>query len=422
MSKLTYRFPIFTKLSRALFKQSLLGATVGLAVISMSASGQAQSLFSPKILVNESSITLYELRQREAMLRLFRAPGDPATLAEEQLIDERLRLQVSSDAGVRPSDEDVADGMAEFANRANMDTAAFLQALANSGVAQESYRDFVYAGLAWRQYVQLRFGRRGAVSEEEIDRAISSGGGGGGLRVLLSELIMPIPPGEEASVEARAQRISQLTSVAEFSANARQYSATATREQGGRLPWRELSELPPALQQIVSGLKPGEVSDPLSLPNAVALFQLRDMEETVYKAPDISSVEYAAYYLPGGRSADTLAQARVLKTKVDRCDDLYGIAKGQSQDRLVREVLPPAQLPSDYAIELSKLDEGEVSTALTRNNGETLVFLMMCGRTTVVADGVDREQFTIGLRNARIASAADSFMSQLRNDARIIYK
>ena len=233
---------------------------------------------------------------------------------------------------------------------------------------------------------------------------------------------MPMPPGQEATVQARAEQISQLTSVSEFSANARRYSATATRGQGGRLPWRDLSELPPALQQIVSGLKPGQVSQPLTLPNAVALFQLRDIEETDYNAPEISSVEYAAFYMPGGRSTETLAQARVLKNKVDRCDDLYGAAKGLPQDRLVREVLPPAQLPSDYAIELSKLDEGEVSTALTRNGGQTLVFLMMCGRTTAVAEGVDREQFTMGLRNARISSAADSYLSQLRDDARIIYK
>lgn len=382
----------------------------------------AQGLFSPQILVNESSITGYELQQRAAMLRVFRAPGNPEDLAREQLIDERLRLQVADDAGVRPTEEEILDGMAEFASRANMDTDTFLRALAQEGISEESYRDFVNAGLAWRQYVQLRFARRGAVSEEEVDRALASGSGGSGLRVLLSELIMPIPPGESAAVQARAQRISQLTSTAEFSANARRYSATATRDQGGRLPWRELSELPPALQQIATQLSPGEVSAPLTLPNAVALFQLRDIEETAYQAPEITSVEYAAFYMPGGRSAETLAQARVLQSKVDRCDDLYGTAKGLPADRLDRQVLPPAQLPSDFAIELSKLDQGEVSTALTRNNGQTLVFLMMCGRTTQTADGVDREQFTMGLRNARIASAAESFMSQLRDDARIIDK
>lgn len=112
----------------------------------------AQGLFSPQILVNESSITGYELQQRAAMLRVFRAPGNPEDLAREQLIDERLRLQVADDAGVRPTEEEILDGMAEFASRANMDTDTFLRALAQEGISEESYRDFVNAGLAWRQY------------------------------------------------------------------------------------------------------------------------------------------------------------------------------------------------------------------------------------------------------------------------------
>lgn len=422
MSKLISRLCITSpQIERTLSR--LIKATVTAAVISSAAGSlAAQGLFSPQILVNESSITGYELAQRTEMLKLFKAPGIPADLAREQLIDERLRVQAAHDAGVRPSEQDVLDGMDEFANRANMDRDAFIKELAQVGISEESYRDFVYSGLAWRQLVQLRFARRGAVSEEEVDRALASRGGSSGLRVLVSELIMPIEPGQETIIQDRAKQISQTTSLSEFSANARRYSATASKDQGGRLPWRDLTELPPALQQIVIQLKPGEVSEPLNLTNAVALFQLRDIEETPYSAPEVASVEYAAFYMPGGRSKEALAKARVLKSKVDRCDDLYGVAKGLPADRLVRETLPPEQVPQDIAIELSKLDEGEVSTALTRNGGQTLVFLMMCGRTNTVNEDVDRGQFTIGLRNARIASAAESYMSQLRDDARLIEK
>ncbi|MFD1343440.1 peptidylprolyl isomerase [Litorisediminicola beolgyonensis] len=380
----------------------------------------AQGLFSPAITVNDSVITGYELQQRAQMLTLLNAPGNPQTLAREQLVDDRLRLQAARAAGFDPSREEILEGMEEFAGRANLSREEFTRALAGGGVAEETFYDFVRAGLAWRQFVQARFARDSAVSEAEVDRALSSSADGSNVRVLLSEIIMPAPPPQAAQVRARAEQIAQTRSEAEFSAYARQFSATATRGSGGRLPWQNLTDLPPALQPIVLGLAPGEVTDPLPIPNAVALFQLRGIEEAGYSAPEIAAVEYAAYYLPGGRTAETLARARVIDSKTDRCDDLYGIAKGQDPSVLQRETLPPAQVPTDIAFELSKLDPGEISTALTRNNGQTLMVLMLCGRTNAVAETADREQLTLGLRNRRVTALADGYLAQLRADARII--
>ncbi|MBO6882742.1 MAG: peptidylprolyl isomerase [Marivita sp.] len=392
-----------------------LGITLAFGPVQVS----AQNLFAPVIRVNDSVVTAYELDQRARMLTLLRAPGDPQEVAREQLIDDRLRLQAAEAAGIVPSPEEVLDGMAEFAGRANLSRDEFIQALEASGVSAQTFRDFVRAGLSWRLLVQSRFVGRVNLSEAEIDRALGASGGSS-VRVLLSEIIMPAPPPQAEAVQARAQRISQITSEAEFSAQARQFSATASRGAGGRLPWQNLEDLPPVLRPMVLALAPGEVTDPIPIPNAVALFQLRAVEETDYTPPTYSAIEYAAYYMPGGRSDASLAQARVLASKVDRCDDLYGVAKGQPEDVLDRHTLPPADIPTDIAFELSKLDPGEVSTALTRSNGQTLVFLMLCGRTAEVNDDVDRDQFALGLRNQRLQSLAESFLAQLRADARIV--
>ena len=87
---------------------------------------------------------------------------------------------------------------------------------------------------------------------------------------------------------------------------------------------------------------------------------------------------------------------------------------------LDRGALPPSEIPTDIAYELSKLDPGEVSTALTRSNGQTLVFLMLCGRTSSAVEDVDRNQVEMGLRNRRLAELSDSFLAQLRSNARIV--
>lgn len=392
-----------------------LGVTLALGPVA----AEAQNLFAPVIKINDSVVTAYELDQRARMLTVLRAPGNAQELAREQLIDDRLRIQAAEAAGIVPSEEEVLDGMTEFAGRANLSREEFIQALEGNGVSAQTFRDFVRAGLSWRLLVQARFAGRVNLSEAEVDRALGASGGSS-VRVLLSEIIMPAPPPQADAVRARAERISQITSEAEFSAQARQFSATATRGAGGRLPWQNLDDLPPVLRPLVLALAPGEVTDPIPIPNAIALFQLRDIEEAGYTAPTYSAIEYAAYYMPGGRSDATLAQARVLASKVDRCDDLYGVAQGQPAEVLERQALPPSDIPTDIAFELSKLDPGEVSTALTRSNGQTLVFLMLCGRTTEMNEDVDRDQFALGLRNQRLNSLAESYLSQLRADARIV--
>lgn len=399
---------------------SSLATCVALTLIP--AASFSQSQFSPAIQVNDQAITGFELKQRKRMLELLRAPGNLNELARTQLIEDRIKLQVARDMGIRASQEQVLDGMSEFAGRAGLDREQFVKILKANGVAEETFRDFVRAGVVWRDVVRARFAPRTQISEAEVDRALGQQGGGSSVRVLLSEIIIPAPPGQEAAVRERAQKISELTSISAFSAQARKHSATATRGKGGRLPWRDLNELPPQLRPILLGLRPGEVTDPLPLQGAVALFQLRKIEEGAYNAPEVAAVEYAAYYMPGGRSAETLAKARVLKGKIDRCDDLYGVAKGQPEQVLERGTKAPKDIPTDIAYELSKLDAGEVSTALTRADGETLVFLMLCGRTTTQAEGADREQISIGLRNKRLATQAEGYLAQLKSEARIVEK
>jgi peptidyl-prolyl cis-trans isomerase SurA len=390
---------------------------------SLVAPGQARAqegLFDPVITVNDEVITRYELDQRARMLAVLNAPGDPETVAREQLIEDRLRVAAAADAGIRPSPEAVEEGMAEFAGRSNLDRDSFVAALAQAGVAEETFRDFVRAGVAWRSLVQARFVGRISVDEAAVDRALSAQAGGARVRVLLSEIIIPQTPENADQVRAVAAQIAEMTSFDAFSDAARQVSATPSRAEGGRLGWQPLDALPEPLRPIVLALKPGEVTEPLPIEGALALFQLRGIEEVGYSAPPVGAVEYAALYLPGGRSEATLAEAARIAVAVDRCDDLYGIAQDRPEEALERVTQPPAALPADIARELDALDPGEVSTALTRENGQVLVFLMLCGRSPSVDPSIDITAFTNALRNQRLAAQAEGYLAQLRAEARIV--
>lgn len=378
----------------------------------------AQSLFSPVIRVNESVITGWELQQRQRLLRMLGAPN-PGELAREQLIEDRLKIQAAAEAGIVANGEVLQNAMAEFAGRRDMTLEAFTGLMAEGGVAIETLRDFLRAGVVWRELVQARFGARAVASEDELDRALASGPDGTSIRVALSEIIIPIPQGREADVDRLARQISELTSISEFAAAARRFSAARTREQDGRVPWRGIADLPPNLQERIMALKPGEVTSPLALQGAVALFQLRAIEEVGYRAPPVGALDYMTVRLPGGHTEPASQAAAQLARRADRCDDLFGLLRNEPAEILERHVLAPNEIPRDIRLELSRLDPGETSAALTRDDGQTLLFLMLCTRVAELREGEARETLARGLRNQRLETLADSYLAQLRAEAQI---
>ncbi|EEE38642.1 ppic-type ppiase domain protein [Rhodobacteraceae bacterium KLH11] len=409
----------FTKFLRSGCRASIL-PVMALALTAMATpQAQGQSLFSPAIRVNQDIVTWYELEQRQQFLELLGAPNSSEIEVREALIDDRLRKQVMREAGIEAAPEAVETGIDDIAARGNLSSEEFLQLLNDAGVSRETVRDFVADQLTWRDYISARFLSQARPSEDEINRALGQGGGGG-LQVLLSEIIIPVTPQTLSQAEALADEISQLPDEQSFASAAAQYSAADTRTNGGRLDWLSLSNLPPALQPVILGLKNGEITEPLSLSNAVALFQMRGIREVATAAPRYSEIDYAIYYLPGGRSADTLAEAARLKEEIDTCDDLYGLAKEQPPEVLERISASPSEIPRDVALELAKLDPNEASTALTRNNGQTLVFLMLCSRTRDLGENTTRVDVANALTQQRLQAFADSLLEQLRSDAVIV--
>ena len=377
--------------------------------------------FAPAITVNDSVVSKFEIDQRVIMLGTFRTPGNLEDTAREQLIEDRLKLAALNSAGLRITDEGLVGAMGEFATRANMDLDQFITMLGQSGVAEETFRDFVRVNVSWRDFIRTRFNDRAQVSEADIDLALGQSDASSSIEVLLSEIIIPAPPESAEQANATADRIAQLTSTAAFEAEARRVSALPSKTRGGRLDWLPISNYPAGLRGLLLNLAPGEITAPLPITNGVALFQMRDVREVPRAAPEPAAIEYAAFYIAGGLSERGLAEARRIDARVDTCDDLYGVAQGLPEEQLDRDVLAPADIPADVAMELAKLDAGEASYVLTRANGETLVFLMMCGRTPALGDGVDRETIRGQLRTQRLNTYADALLADLRAAATITY-
>lgn len=405
-----------------MIRQVLFAAVTAGAMTMAPLSATAAGLFSPVIHVGDQVVTRFELDQRRALLEVLNTAGDLDKLAREQLIDDRLKLTAARGFGVTVSEAAVDSGLKEFASRGNLSPEDFLKLLGQEGIDPETVRAYIRVGLIWRDVVGGLFSARVSVSESDIDKAMDALGNRAALQVLLSEVIIPLQPGYEEQISKIADQVALIEDFKSFEEAAARYSAAPTKENGGKLNWLPITRLPANLRPVLLGLNPGETTNVIPMQGALAVFQMRSIAETAYRAPTVAAIEYAALYLPGGQSAETQAQATALRGRVDTCDDLYGENYGKDPALLDRISLAPKDLPRDIALELAKLDENEVSTALTRNEGQDLVFLMMCGRTPQLGTDTSREEVSVQLRNQQLDGFANGYLEELRAETRIVSK
>jgi peptidyl-prolyl cis-trans isomerase SurA len=379
---------------------ALTGAALGVAT--------AQDLFSPRIYVNDRVITNYEVQQRAEFLKVLRAPGNPEDEALKALIEDRLRQTESERLGLTLTDQEVLQGMEEFATRANLTAEGLIGELSKVGISAETFRDFVSAGLLWRKAVRARFLGQVPISDLDVDRALEAEIRPRALQVLVSELVIPAEPGREDEALALAQRLSDtVTSEGAFGSAARQYSAAPTAGSGGRLDWMPLTNLPAAIGGAILALGPGEVSDPVTVPGAVVLFQLRDVALDPAAEPIAVTVEWADFLIAD--DAETVAEIRA---NSDDCTDLYALANGLPEDRLTVTKGPATEVPGDVGLELARLDPGESSIALTRSGFRRLI--MLCSRELTREEPVSRDRVREVVINQKLEGLAEGYLEELR--------
>lgn len=393
----------------SVLKRQVAALALGLALgPALTAPGFAQDLFTPRLYVNDRVITNYEIEQRALFLRVLRAPGNPEEEALKALTEDRLRQTEAERLGIELTEEELTQGLAEFASRANLSSEDFVAELGKAGIAAETFRDFVAAGLLWRKAVRARFLGQVPISDNDIDRALEATARPRALQVLASELVIPAPEGQEDAALAQAQELSDtLNGEAAFAAAARRYSAAGTAGAGGRLDWLPLANLPAAIGGKILALDAGEVSDPISVPGAVVLFLLRDVAMDTAAEPISVSVEWAEFLVP-----DDAAEIARIRAEVDECNDLNGQAKGLPEDRLTITKAGLETVSGDVALELAKLDPGETSVALTRGGFRRM--LMLCGREQVLETPPTRDQIREQVINQKLEGLAEGYLEELR--------
>lgn len=141
---------------------ALLAATIA-AVVSLSPAGFAviapvQAASTIKVVVNDQAITTMDVQARARLLQLaMHLPaGAAAKAAQDELIDEQLRLQEGARRGVVVSEDAVVAALTSIASRSKMTLPQFERALSSGGVPIKTFKDRIRAQMVWGRIVRAK--------------------------------------------------------------------------------------------------------------------------------------------------------------------------------------------------------------------------------------------------------------------------
>ena len=374
----------------------------------------AEGIFDTIISVDGAAITNYELEQRILFFSFLNEPGDTLISSRQSLIDDRLKMAAGSKDGFALTPTELENAMLDFAKNSNQSLGGLLNLLKEGGVDAETFRDYVEVGVVWREVVRKRFGSQSQPTESEIDRALAAERAEGDISVLLTEIVLPAGPSQLEESRKIARELAKITSIGSFSEKAKKLSVSSSRDNGGKIPWRNLKDLPNGLRQIIASLRPGQVAKPLEVQNAIVLFQLRDVEELGLKAPEIISMKFAK--ITGINSVLDLAT----KT-VNSCNDLYGLVKLDKDVVLEMLTQHPDEIEQATALRLNRLDRHEMSI-FSDSSDSIGNMIMLCERNYTTSADISRSEVAKNIRAARLTNLAEGYLAELRTNATVIFK
>jgi len=116
--------------------------------------------------------------------------------AQEELIDERLKLQEAKRGGIEITDEDVRHMMKTLADRNKMTEEQFAQHLKGVGVDISTMKERTRVQAAWREVVRRKFSSQIAITNRDVDRMISAAAnetGADTVELQVQKITLPTP-------------------------------------------------------------------------------------------------------------------------------------------------------------------------------------------------------------------------------------
>ncbi|EJE1456878.1 peptidylprolyl isomerase SurA [Salmonella enterica] len=360
---------------------------------------------------------------------------DDATLRHqilERLIMDQIILQMGQKMGVKITDEQLDQAIANIAKQNNMTMDQMRSRLAYDGLNYSTYRNQIRKEMIISEVRNNEVSRRITVLPQEVDALAKQIGtqNDASTELNLSHILIALPENPTSEQVNDAQRqaesiVEEARNGADFGKLAITYSADQQALKGGQMGWGRIQELPGIFAQALSTAKKGDIVGPIRSGVGFHILKVNDLRG---QSQSISVTEVHARHILLKPSPIMNDQQARLKLEEIAADIKSGkttfaaAAKEYSQDPgsanqggdlgwATPDIFDPA-----FRDALTKLHKGQISAPVHSSFGWHLIELLDT-RKVDKTDAAQKDRAYRMLMNRKFSEEAATWMQEQRASA-----
>lgn len=276
-----------------------LAAAAALALLPLLAIVPGAKAQAVAVVVNGEPITNFDVEQRTRLITLATHKPPPRQQVIEELIDEKLKLQLLKRYAIEGVDKDVDNAFANMARRMRTTPKQFAENLEKQGVRPETLRSRMKADLVWTQIVRSRYQSAFQFTDKQVQARLEEkkpeDAGLVGYDYSLRPILLVVPRGSPASAtEARKKEAEALRARFENCTRdlpiARAMGSVAVRAS----ITKSSADLPAPLREILAKTEIGHLTPPETTAEGIQLYAVcsRKQSDTTPAQSEIRNQMY----------------------------------------------------------------------------------------------------------------------------------
>jgi peptidyl-prolyl cis-trans isomerase SurA len=238
------------------------------------------------VVVNGDPITNFDIEQRSKLLQVSMHKTPARQDVIEELINEKLKIQLSKRYMIPDVDKDVDNAFANMARRMRQSPRDFTDQLAKSGINAETLKSRMKADIIWTQIIRGRYQASFQFSDRDIQSKIDTKNPQGATTTAsydytLRPILFIVPRGSPP--EAFQTRAKEAESLRAQFRNCEEGipMARSGRFVAVRPPvTKNTAELPPALRDILTKTEIGRLTPPEATQQGIEVYAVCSRKES----------------------------------------------------------------------------------------------------------------------------------------------
>jgi peptidyl-prolyl cis-trans isomerase SurA len=395
--------------------------------------------------VNGECITRQELNEvlKLSIKQLQKQGIEPPSkeILEGQVLEReiltRVQLQLANEIGMTVGDTELEKSLNRIANANKMTKEEFYVLLGQEGISYDKFREEIRNEMLLVRLKDREVIKRIKISEGEVDNFLYSQehSSGNTDEYQLSHIMIRVP--DQASpekIDNRRQRaeeaLAKLKNGDDFAQVAAEFSDAADALEGGKLGWRQATQLPTKFSEILKPMPQNELTPIIQSSNGFHILKLHDRRGGESKESIVIDQTHVRHILirVNELTSDNDARNRIvrLKERLDNGANFEELAKLHSEDASAStggdlDWVSPGDTVPEFEQSMDRLQPGGISDPVQSTFGWHVIQVLE-RRTKDVSNERQRQEATKTIRARKSDEAYQEWLQQLRDRAYVEYR